>query len=104
MPTAAFLTHYGRLDAPTQQVDPLRRSIRDLAAVALEHADQPQANQPDIGQPHAERKDRIKEAITAHLLANARAHGSALGDARMRELSESDGRVRALRRLDCMTK
>jgi glyoxylase-like metal-dependent hydrolase (beta-lactamase superfamily II) len=79
-PTAAFLTHYGRLDAPTQQVDPLRRSIRDLAAIALEHANQ----------PHAERKGRIKEAITAHLLADARAHGSTLDDARMRELLAVD--------------
>jgi glyoxylase-like metal-dependent hydrolase (beta-lactamase superfamily II) len=79
-PTAAFLTHYGRLDAPTQQVDPLRRSIRDLAAIALEHANQ----------PHAERKGRIKEAITAHLLADARAQGSTLDDARMRELLAVD--------------
>jgi glyoxylase-like metal-dependent hydrolase (beta-lactamase superfamily II) len=99
-PTAAYLTHYGRLDAPAQQVDRLRRSIRDLAAIALEHADQPQAHQPqsdrshadqpDSGQPHAERKDRIKEAITARLLADARAHGCALDEAHIRDLLAVD--------------
>jgi glyoxylase-like metal-dependent hydrolase (beta-lactamase superfamily II) len=94
-PKAAFLTHYGRLDAPEKSAGQLRSSIRDLAAIALEHADQPQAdrshaNQPDFGQPHAERKDRIKETITAHLLADARAHGCALDEARIRELLAVD--------------
>ena len=79
-PTAAFLTHYGRIDAPAQRVDQLRRSIRDLAAIALEHASHPQP----------ERKDRIKTAITRHLLADARGHGCELEETRMRELLAMD--------------
>jgi glyoxylase-like metal-dependent hydrolase (beta-lactamase superfamily II) len=79
-PTAAFLTHYGRIDATERQADQLRRSIRDLAAIALEHAD---AAQP-------ERKERIKTAISAHLLADARAHGCELTETRMRELLAVD--------------
>jgi glyoxylase-like metal-dependent hydrolase (beta-lactamase superfamily II) len=79
-PVAAFLTHYGRIDAPAQQAEQLRRSIRDLAAIALEHADAPQPA----------RKDRIKDAITAHLLACARDHGCTLDEPRMRELLAVD--------------
>lgn len=79
-PTAAFLTHYGRIDAPERQANQLRRSIRDLAAIALEHAD---AAQP-------ERKERIKAAISAHLLVDARAHGCELTETRMRELLAVD--------------
>lgn len=66
--------------APARQVDQLRRSIRDLAAIALEHADEPQPA----------RKDRIKEAISTHLLADARAHGCRLDEPRMRELLAVD--------------
>lgn len=79
-PTAAFLTHYGRIDAPERQANQLRRSIRDLAAIALEHAD---AAQPG-------RKERIKAAISAHLLVDARAHGCELTETRMRELLAVD--------------
>ncbi len=79
-PVAAFLTHYGRIDAPAQQAEQLRRSIRDLAAIALEHADAPQPA----------RKDRIKEAITAHLLTDARGHGCTLDEPRMRDLLAVD--------------
>lgn len=79
-PNAAFLTHYCRIDEPARHVDRLRHSIRDLAAIALAQADA----------PGAERKDRIKDAITAHLLADARAHGCTLSDARMRELLAVD--------------
>lgn len=79
-PTAAFLTHYCRIDDPAQQVGQLRRSIRDLAAIALEMADQ----------PPLERKDRIKDAVTAHLLADARSHGCQLDEMLMRELLAVD--------------
>ncbi|NBC12644.1 MAG: MBL fold metallo-hydrolase [Gammaproteobacteria bacterium] len=79
-PGAAFLTHYCRIDEPARHVERLRRSINDMAAIALAQADQPQA----------ERKDRIKDAITAHLLADARAHGCTLSDARMTELLAVD--------------
>jgi hypothetical protein len=79
-PTAAFLTHYGRIDASERQADQLRRSIRDLGAIALEHADAPKS----------ERKEKIKAAISAHLLADARAHGCELTETRMRELLAVD--------------
>jgi glyoxylase-like metal-dependent hydrolase (beta-lactamase superfamily II) len=79
-PVAAFLTHYCRIDAPARHVERLRRSVRDLAAIALDLA----------GQPPADRKDRIKDAITAHLLADARDHGCALDDAHMRDLLTVD--------------
>jgi len=79
-PNAAFLTHYCRIDDPARHVDRLRCSIKDLAAIALAQADA----------PGAERKDRIKDAITGHLLADARAHGCTLSDARMRELLAVD--------------
>ncbi|MEA1048654.1 MBL fold metallo-hydrolase [Lamprobacter modestohalophilus] len=79
-PVAAFLTHYCRIDAPAQQVDQLRRSIQDLAAIALDLADERQPT----------RKDRIKEAISTHLLADARAHGCTLDEPHMRELLAVD--------------
>ncbi|MBK5941928.1 MBL fold metallo-hydrolase [Halochromatium roseum] len=79
-PVAAFLTHYCRIDAPARQVDQLRRSVRDLATIALEYADEPQPA----------RKDRIKDAITAHLLSDARAHGCTLDEPHMRELLAVD--------------
>jgi glyoxylase-like metal-dependent hydrolase (beta-lactamase superfamily II) len=79
-PNAAYLTHYCRIDEPAAHADRLRRSIRDLAAIALQLADQPQS----------ERKERIKDAITAHLLADARAHGCALDDTEIRELLAVD--------------
>ncbi|MEA3640912.1 MAG: MBL fold metallo-hydrolase [Lamprobacter sp.] len=79
-PLAAFLTHYCRIDTPPQQVDQLRRSIRDLAAIALEHADA----------PRPARKDHIKDAISAHLIADARTHGCRLDEPRMHELLAVD--------------
>ncbi len=79
-PTAAFLTHYCRIDEPPALVDRLRRSIRDLADIALQYQ----------GEPGAERKDRIEQDVTAHLLADARAHGCTLDDATMRELLAVD--------------
>ena len=79
-PNAAFLTHYCRLDEPARHVHQLRRSIQDLAAIALQQADQ----------PAPERKDRIKAALTSHLLADARRHGCTLEDARIRELLAVD--------------
>jgi glyoxylase-like metal-dependent hydrolase (beta-lactamase superfamily II) len=79
-PTAAFLTHYCRIDAPARHVEQLRRSVRDLAAIALAHAEV----------PAAERKGRIKDALTARLLADARAHGCKLDEARMRDLLAVD--------------
>ncbi|WP_296898250.1 hypothetical protein [Thiohalocapsa sp.] len=67
-PKAAFLTHDCRIDDPARHAHPLRRGIKDLAAIALAQAEQ----------PAVARKDRIKNVITAHLLAEAREHGCAL--------------------------
>jgi glyoxylase-like metal-dependent hydrolase (beta-lactamase superfamily II) len=79
-PAAAFLTHYCRIDAPALHSDRLRRSIRDLADMALAHADV----------PPTQRKDRIQQVLTEHLLADARAHGCTLDDGLMRELLSVD--------------
>jgi glyoxylase-like metal-dependent hydrolase (beta-lactamase superfamily II) len=79
-PTAAFLTHYCRVDEPQAHVERLRRSILDLADIALRYE----------GEPGAERKDRIERDVTAHLVADARAHGCTLDDAAMRELLAID--------------
>ncbi|MGB5835329.1 MAG: MBL fold metallo-hydrolase [Thiohalocapsa sp.] len=79
-PTCMFLTHYCRIDAPAQLVGRVRQSVRDLAAIAL--AEETSAD--------AGRQDRIKAAITAHLLADARGRGCALTDAAMSELLEVD--------------
>lgn len=79
-PSAAFLTHYCRIDNPMDQVEQVRRSVQALAEIALDLADQ----------PRAERKDRIHQAITAHLLAGARDHGCRLSDERIRTLLAID--------------
>ena len=79
-PTAMYLTHYCRIDAPERHVDALRRSVRDLAAIALA-----EENTPADG-----RKDRIKAAVTAHLLADCRRHGCTLDDARIIDLLAVD--------------
>ncbi len=79
-PSAAFLTHYCRIDAPASQVEQIRSSVQALAAIALDLADQPRAG----------RKDRIQQAIAKHLLAKARDHGCTMDEARMRELLAVD--------------
>jgi len=79
-PLAMYLTHYGRVDQPAQLADGLRRSIRDLAALALteEHA-------ADAGRPA-----RIKQAVRGHLLADARRHGCQMDDEEMAALLAVD--------------
>ncbi|MCG6942639.1 MAG: MBL fold metallo-hydrolase [Thiohalocapsa sp.] len=79
-PAAVFLTHYCRIDDPARHLDQLRRSIKDLATIALDLGDQPRDG----------RKDRIKDAVTAHLLTDARNHGCALDEQRMRQLLAVD--------------
>ncbi|MBK1720236.1 MBL fold metallo-hydrolase [Thiocystis violacea] len=84
-PQAMYLTHYGRVDRPASLVDALRRSIRDLAAIAL----------AEEGQADDQRQNRIKAGVTAHLLASARAHGVDLDDARILELLSVDTELNA---------
>jgi glyoxylase-like metal-dependent hydrolase (beta-lactamase superfamily II) len=79
-PTAMYLTHYCRVDAPERHLDALRRSISDLAAIALAEAPEPAEG----------RQARIKQAITAHLLSDIRRHGCSLSDARCTDLLAVD--------------
>lgn len=64
-PEATYLTHYGRIDRPSEQVVQVRQSIAALAELALR-----EESQPEVG-----REARLKEAVRDHLLASARAHG-----------------------------
>jgi hypothetical protein len=77
---AMAMRYYCRIDAPAGHAAKLRQSITDLAGIALAHADAPAAG----------RKDHIKAAVTAHLLADARAHGCTLTDAQMQDLLAVD--------------
>lgn len=79
-PPAMYLTHYGRVDHPEALVDDLRRSIRDMANLALA-----QESRPD-----RERQARLKAAVNDYLIASARAHGVADDDARIQELLAVD--------------
>ena len=79
-PKAMFLTHYCRINEPEGLVDGLRRSIRDLAAIALAE----EAN-ADAG-----RQQRIKQEITAHLIGDVRRHGCVLAEADILELLAVD--------------
>jgi hypothetical protein len=79
-PKAMYLTHYGRVDAPVSLVEPLRLSIQDQAALAL----------AEEGRDDPERPTRLKQAVTAHLMASARAHGVTLSDAAIADLLAVD--------------
>jgi glyoxylase-like metal-dependent hydrolase (beta-lactamase superfamily II) len=79
-PEAIYLTHYGCIDRPAERVDSLRQSIRALADIALTEEEN-----ADEG-----RQSRIKDRITAHLLADARQQGCELSDARMMDLLDVD--------------
>ncbi|AUB84131.1 MBL fold metallo-hydrolase [Candidatus Thiodictyon syntrophicum] len=95
-PTAMYLTHYGRVDAPETLVDGLRESIRALAAIALAEEDR-----DDPG-----RAARLKDAVSRHLVASARAHGVDMDHGRIIELLALDTELNAqglevwLRRLE----
>jgi glyoxylase-like metal-dependent hydrolase (beta-lactamase superfamily II) len=84
-PSAMFLTHYGRVDAPETLIEPLRRSIRDQAAIAL----------TEEGRPDPGRADRLRAAIGAHLRASARDHGVTLDEAQLGELLAVDTELNA---------
>ena len=75
-PKSVYLTHYGRVDHPQALEDELRRSIRDLADLALAEEERG----PE------ERFDRIRDGVRRHLIALARDHGCDLDEARIREI------------------
>jgi glyoxylase-like metal-dependent hydrolase (beta-lactamase superfamily II) len=79
-PRAVFLTHYCRIDEPARLVDDLRRSIRDLADIAKR----------EEASADAGRQQRLEQAITRHLIDDARRHGCRLEGARIRELLAVD--------------
>ncbi|MCF7983322.1 MAG: MBL fold metallo-hydrolase [Thiohalocapsa sp.] len=79
-PRAVFLTHYCRIDEPARLVDDLRRSIRDLADIAKR----------EEASADAGRQQRLEQAITRHLIDDARRHGCRLEEARIRELLAVD--------------
>jgi glyoxylase-like metal-dependent hydrolase (beta-lactamase superfamily II) len=84
-PRIMFLTHYGRVDAPETLVEPLRQSIRDQAALAL----------AEEGRDDPARPARLKQAVTAYLIASAKAHGAALSDASIADLLAVDTELNA---------
>ncbi|MBN2886271.1 MAG: MBL fold metallo-hydrolase [Chromatiaceae bacterium] len=84
-PSAVYLTHYGRLDAPERHVERLRQSIRDLAALAL----------VEEGRDDGARGARLRAAVGAHLAASARAHGVEYDEARLGELLAVDTELNA---------
>ncbi len=84
-PQVMYLTHYGRVDRPADLVGDLRKSIRDLAELAL----------AEEGKTDEARHARLKSAVTGHLMDSARAHGVDLADARLLELLGVDTELNA---------
>lgn len=84
-PQAMYLTHYGRVDRPADLVVDLRKSIRDLADLAL----------VEEGKTDEARHARIKSAVTEYLMDSARAHGVDLTDAHLLELLGVDTELNA---------
>lgn len=83
-PEAIYLTHYGRVDHPEALVAGLRRSIRDLAELAL-------AEEAAGGEESPEgRSERLREGVARRLLTKARDLGCSLQEDRMRELLAID--------------
>lgn len=84
-PRAMYLTHYCRITAPERLVDDLRHSIRALADLAL----------AEEAGPTEGREDRLRAAVGNRLVADARAHGCALDETRIRELLAVDTALNA---------
>jgi glyoxylase-like metal-dependent hydrolase (beta-lactamase superfamily II) len=85
VPEAMYLTHYGRVERPQALVDGLRRSIGDMAQMALR-----EEVRADAG-----RSERLSDAVAAHLIGQAREHGCTLADERIRELLAVDTELNA---------
>jgi glyoxylase-like metal-dependent hydrolase (beta-lactamase superfamily II) len=79
-PNAVYLTHYSKVDHPRALESDLRRSIRDLAELALRERDREREG----------RLERLKEGVARNLVERCEDHGCALGEARIRELLAVD--------------
>lgn len=77
-PAALYLTHYGRVTGAADLGAALSTQIRDLVAIAREHAASDQ------------RERRIREAIWARWLEGLRAHGCQLEESVLLELLAND--------------
>ena len=75
-PRAIYLTHYGRVDRPEILGEDLRKSIRDLAELAL----------AEEGGNAEDRAERLRDGVAEHLIRRARDHGCELDDAHIREI------------------
>jgi len=79
-PQAVYLTHYGRLADPQASEDELRRSIRDLAELAL----------AEEGKAQAGRSERLLEGVAEQLLSRAQHQGCTLDESRIRAVLDVD--------------
>ncbi|MBB1074333.1 MBL fold metallo-hydrolase [Rhodoferax sp. 4810] len=80
-PAAMYLTHYGRVEAPQQLVEPLRQSIAALANLALAHENDPAG---------ATRVAQLKTGMTEIFLTQLRALGAELTTAELQQLLAID--------------
>jgi len=85
-PKSIYLTHYGRVEYPEVLVKDLRRSIRDMADLALAEEDREPEGRPE----------RLQEGVAELLLAQARSQGCELDEARIREILAVDIELNAL--------
>lgn len=79
-PKAVYLTHYGRVDNPRALEDELRRSIRDLAALALAEATDEREG----------RGERLRTGVAAQLITRARHQDCALDESRIQDVLAVD--------------
>jgi len=79
-PQAVYLTHYGPVDNPQALEEELRRSIRDLTALAL----------AEEGKGQAGRSERLQQGVAELLLTRVRDQGCTLDERRMREVLDVD--------------
>ncbi|WP_413463921.1 MBL fold metallo-hydrolase [Dechloromonas denitrificans] len=78
-PDAMYLTHYGQVVDVQKKGEDLLRHLDVLVDLAM--------SEKDGG---ADRHQRIKQAMTAYLFAQIRAHGCRLSDAQLGEIWETD--------------
>ncbi|MGA9333534.1 MAG: MBL fold metallo-hydrolase [Rudaea sp.] len=77
-PQQMFLTHYSRVASVEKLARDLHKRIDAMVVIALEHAG------------HPDRHARIVAALSEYFIAQARAHGCRLDDARINELLDMD--------------
>jgi glyoxylase-like metal-dependent hydrolase (beta-lactamase superfamily II) len=88
-PRVMYLTHFGPVYHPDALVGDLRRSIRDLAELALAEEEQ------GLGSGDGDRGSRLRQAIRGYLLERARAHGTTLSDETILDLLSLDTELNA---------